>query len=793
MKKINHHTLKNSSVLITIAFLVVLSFISIGFASYNQLTSFSGLAHVLKGGKVEITNISLVSSSNVQSSATPTFDEQNATFNLVFGGTDSLYQAVYQVTITNNSVYNYNYAGFNYNPTVTSANGTGVGTLNVTTTGISNGDVIAPGESKTFTITLDLTVSDPDTTYNAEVNSNISGSTNNTGNIIGSVSPTTGNLTGTNTLAQFTAEVINTYNYQKVFTLTSSNSNFIVVDSNGNTITSFTINANTTKDFTFYLKAKSDAIFLTNSETTTIVLGGNNITSSNIGTITLSVDIYVAPDTTKPTVGGASLAILDTSGSFTASWNRIDSGGTSITNYTLLLYNSSGTLVSTYNTNSDVTSHTYTSMSAATYYFVVYGTDAAGNTGSASASSATTANGYATKSASVAMKWVFSVTNSLTSMTSSGASTASLHQTYSATLKANTNYSLPTTITVTMGGTTLTSGSGYSYSSSSGAVSIPSVTGDITISGTATRNICLVKGTKILLADGTYKNIENINYDDLLLVYSYDTGKFTYEYPIWLEQTHTINGYTLITFSDGSTLKAVGFHGIYNYDLNRFVSIDNPKEFNIGSSVAIINSDHTGFNKVKVVSIKYIKKTVNYYHVVSTRYYNVIANNFLTTDGTVILSNLYGFNNNITWPDIRNNIMSNQTNLYDYSDFSDIIPEYMFKGMRMEEAKVLNKYGLDLNTFRYYLSTNQVNPTMVLSPIKDKQNQNKWMVTTSDDNVNILNKNNYLMTEGSNYLLKLPNNQTNFIGWLDSVDNKIYHPGDYVKIYCGTYFTAIYK
>src|SRR5574344_1471482 len=428
MKKINNHLLKQPRILIPIIFIVLVFFVSIGFASYNQITSFSGLVNVTKAGKVEITDVSLVSSSNVQSSANPTFNEQNATFNVVFGGTDSLYTDVYSVNITNTSVYDYAYAGFNYNPTVTSANGTGVGTLNVTTTGISNGDIIAPGEAKTFTVTLDLTVTDPNTNYNANVDSNVSGSTNNNGNIIGSVTPSTGDLTGTNTLAPFSAEIINTYNYQKVFTLTSSNSNFEVVDSNGNAISSFTIAANTTNTYSFYLKAKSDAVFLTNSATTSIMLGGNNIPSTSIGNLTLSVDIYVAPDTTIPTVGNASLSIIDTNGSFTATWSRIDSGGTNITNYTLLLYNSSNTLVNTYNTNSDVTSYTYTGMSAGTYYFVVYGTDAAGNTGSSSASTATTANGYATKSASVAMKWVFTVSTSITSMTWSGTSTANIHQ-----------------------------------------------------------------------------------------------------------------------------------------------------------------------------------------------------------------------------------------------------------------------------------------------------------------------------------------------------------------------------
>ena len=45
---------------------------------------------------------------------------------------------------------------------------------------------------------------------------------------------------------------------------------------------------------------------------------------------------------------------------------------------------------------------------------------------------------------------------------------------------------------------------------------------------------------------------------------------------------------------------------------------------------------------------------------VSTRYYNIVANGILTTDDAVILSNLYGFNNDISWKN-RN---YSSTNLY---------------------------------------------------------------------------------------------------------------------------------
>ena len=44
---------------------------------------------------------------------------------------------------------------------------------------------------------------------------------------------------------------------------------------------------------------------------------------------------------------------------------------------------------------------------------------------------------------------------------------------------------------------------------------------------------------------------------------------------------------------------------------------------------------------VYVTNIENVEKNVKYYHVVSTRYYNIIANDILTTDDAVVLSNLY--------------------------------------------------------------------------------------------------------------------------------------------------------
>ncbi|MCD8215835.1 MAG: hypothetical protein LUC97_09380, partial [Clostridiales bacterium] len=90
----------------------------------------------------------------------------------------------------------------------------------------------------------------------------------------------------------------------------------------------------------------------------------------------------------------------------------------------------------------------------------------------------------------VYIKQAYSVTNSLTNITSSNtATTINYGESYSATLTAASGYDLPDSITVTVGGTELTAGTDYTYDSSTGALSISSVTGDIVITAAAEQHI----------------------------------------------------------------------------------------------------------------------------------------------------------------------------------------------------------------------------------------------------------------------------------------------------------------
>lgn len=102
-------------------------------------------------------------------------------------------------------------------------------------------------------------------------------------------------------------------------------------------------------------------------------------------------------------------------------------------------------------------------------------------------------NSYATKSYTPPAK-EYNVTYSLTNMSTNGANKANDGADYTATLSASTGYTLPASITVTVGGSTI---SGYTYNSSTGALSIPKakITGAIKITAAGVQSVSGYKVT----------------------------------------------------------------------------------------------------------------------------------------------------------------------------------------------------------------------------------------------------------------------------------------------------------
>ena len=372
---------------------------------------------------------------------------------------------------------------------------------------------------------------------------------------------------------------------------------------------------------------------------------------------------------------------------------------------------------------------------------------------------------------------VYSITYSGNNFThSNNATTVNHGDSFSTNLSAS-GASTITNVTVTMGGVDITSSAVNNNS-----VSISSVTGDIRIS--VTTQTCLVEGTKITLYDGSTKNIEDIRYNDLLKVWNHDLGKSDYEYAGWVEQQGTANSYTKITFSDGSELKIVGGHSVFSKRLNKYVDITSG-ELTIGDEVVTLSN---GIGYVSITNIETVNEEVKYYHVISTRYFNLIANNILTTYEIFDnISNFMDFGENLKWQ----NTEIVRSDMYTYNDFT-YLPKYIYKAFRLEETKYLVNSGLvSPDEFTFLFSLFLTDDNKMIKPPANNNGTRLWMVTTSDDSD--LSNTNHQLEEGTIYTVPTPNNEEGFVNWYNSSDNKYYNPGDTIEVYGGMHLTAIYE
>ena len=100
-------------------------------------------------------------------------------------------------------------------------------------------------------------------------------------------------------------------------------------------------------------------------------------------------------------------------------------------------------------------------------------------------------------------------------------------------------------------------------------------------SGTGTSG-CVSADTLILLADGTTKRIDEITYDDVVMVWNFETGTYDAA-PISIIFYHGHKEYDILNlrFSDGTVLKVINDHGLYSVSENNYVyiSINNVEDY----------------------------------------------------------------------------------------------------------------------------------------------------------------------------------------------------------------------
>ena len=189
--------------------------------------------------------------------------------------------------------------------------------------------------------------------------------------------------------------------------------------------------------------------------------------------------------------------------------------------------------------------------------------------------------------------------------------------------------------------------------------------------------VCLDGETEVWVYDKKKKKkfkkkIKDVTYDDLVLAWDFDKGEYVWVKPFWIMVPFEIGRHLLLTFSDGSTLKVISDHKIFDYDEGRFVSSVNCK---IG--LRTFNSDG---EIITLVSKKNVKAPSLACNVITEKHMNIFANGILTSRGS---NNLYKIENMKFVKEERETILREEL---------DPVDDIVYENLRLGERPI-NMYG----------------------------------------------------------------------------------------------------
>ena len=171
------------------------------------------------------------------------------------------------------------------------------------------------------------------------------------------------------------------------------------------------------------------------------------------------------------------------------------------------------------------------------------------------------------------------------------------------------------------------------------------------------------------------KKVKDLTYDDELLVWDFDKGEFTTAKPLWIMKPQVATSYNLLKFSDGSELKTINQHRIFNKEAGKF-TYPMTDETPIGTTTFNAEGKEVQLVSKEVITVK----EVEYMNVITNYHMNVFAGNILTS---CRLSNIY---------DIKDmKYVKDDRELATKEEYANI-PEEYFNGLRIaEQPKEINR------------------------------------------------------------------------------------------------------
>ncbi len=179
---------------------------------------------------------------------------------------------------------------------------------------------------------------------------------------------------------------------------------------------------------------------------------------------------------------------------------------------------------------------------------------------------------------------------------------------------------------------------------------------------------CLTSGTIITMANGTYKNIEDIEVGDYVKTFDHLTNEYVSSMVYLVYKSDTKEHYFTLNFESGSSLNIVGLHSLFNKEENKYVRLSMD---NVSSYIGKHFYNATSKSWDKLTSYAYSTDKKEYYSIYTESTFNVISNNLLSlSSDTDFEYEIFEFNNDLS---INTNKLNEDINKYGLLEFEDCV------------------------------------------------------------------------------------------------------------------------
>lgn len=207
---------------------------------------------------------------------------------------------------------------------------------------------------------------------------------------------------------------------------------------------------------------------------------------------------------------------------------------------------------------------------------------------------------------------------------------------------------------------------------------------------------CLAEGTMITLADGTKKAVEDLRKGDMVMAFDHLTGEIVYKDVIIVIKIYSENNYiNTFVFDDGTELRTINEHGIFDLDVNKYVNIDHSNyEQYIGHRFVSIDSNGN-IGVKKLVNVISNCDSCYKYDIVTNSTLNYVAEDTLSVTHVLVdVINSFDFGSDLKYDAEKMQSDIETYGLYTYEEWEEYCDISVFEQYQIAVMKVGISKGL---------------------------------------------------------------------------------------------------